>query len=126
MSINRVIVSGRLGADAELRATSGGTEVLSFRLAVNDRVKSGTEWVDHTNWVGVVVFGRRAGALAPLLVKGAKVAVEGKLRFSEWAEAGGGRRSKLEIVADVIELLSRTGGRAATSEPEDDGEEIPF
>ncbi len=128
MSLNHTTISGRLGADAEYRATSGGTEVLAFRVAVNDRVKSGSEWVDHTNWIGVVVFGRRAGALAPMLTKGTKVAIEGKLRYSEWATQDGGRRTKLELVAAEIELLSRTGDRPASStpDPDDTGEEMPF
>jgi single-strand DNA-binding protein len=120
MSINRVAVSGRLAKDAELRATSGGTDVCSFRLAVSDRIKSGSEWTDHTNWVDVTLFGARAVKLAPMLTKGSKVVVEGKLRYSEWA-TDSGRRSKIEIIADEIELMTRLEDRTA-----DDGDEIPF
>lgn len=124
--MNRVAVSGRLAKDAELRATAGGTDVCSFRIAVTDRVKSGTEWTDHVNWLDVTVFGPRAVKLAGLLTKGSKVALEGKLRWSEWATTEGGRRSKVEIIADEIELLSRTSGGSRHEGDDELGEEIPF
>lgn len=108
MSINRVLISGFLTRDAELRATQGGTQVLSFGLAVNDRRKNpqSGEWEDVPNFVDCVVFGRRAEALSRLLSKGTKIAVDGKLRYSSW-EKDGQRRSKLEVVAEDVELMQR-------------------
>lgn len=107
MSINRVAISGNLGGDSELRATSGGTSVLSFSVAVNERVKDpGGNWTDKTNWIGCVLFGKRADGLHQYLVKGTKVAIEGKLRWSQW-ESNGQKRSKIEVVVDEIEFMSR-------------------
>lgn len=108
MSINRVLISGFLTRDAELRATQGGTQVLSFGLAVNDRRKNpqSGEWEDVPNFVDVIVFGKRAEALSRLLSKGTKIAVDGKLRYSSW-EKDGQRRSKLEVVAEDVELMQR-------------------
>lgn len=138
MSINRVIVSGNLTRDPELRQTAGGTSVLSIRMAVNDRRKNPStgQWEDAPNYVDVTIFGQRAEALSKFLRKGIKIGVEGKLRWSEWENPAGEKRSKLEIVADEVELFSsREGGAGATfgaqggaAGPIDDlgGEEIPF
>ena len=116
MSINRVNISGNLTRDAELRSTASGMSVLGFGVAVNDRRKNQQtgEWEDFPNFVDCVMFGARADALHQHLSKGAKVAVEGKLRWSQW-EKDGQRRSKLEVVVDEIEFMSRRddqGGRA--------------
>lgn len=108
MSINMVCISGNLTRDPELRATGGGTSVLQFGVAVNERVKNPQtdEWEDRPNFVDCVMFGKRAEALSNLLDKGMKVAVEGRLRYSSW-EKDGQRRSKLEVVAEEVELMSR-------------------
>ena len=110
MSINKVCISGNLTRDPELRATAGGTQVLSFGVAVNDRRRNQQtgEWEDHPNFVDCTMFGNRAEALARILRKGMKVAIEGRLRYSSWEDKnGGGRRSKLEVVPDEIELMSQ-------------------
>ena len=108
MSINRVTISGNLTRDPELRATAGGTQVLSFGVAVNDRRRNpqNGEWEDYPNFVDCTMFGTRAEAVSRYLSKGSKVAIEGKLRYSSW-ERDGQRRSKLEVIVDEIEFLSR-------------------
>ena len=108
MSINRVNISGNLTRDPELRATAGGTQVLSFGVAVNDRRKNPQtgDWEDYPNFVDCTMFGTRAEAVSRYLSKGTKVAIEGKLRYSSW-ERDGQRRSKLEVIVDEIELMSR-------------------
>lgn len=108
MSINRVTISGNLTRDPELRATAGGTQVLSFGVAVNDRRRNpqSGEWEDYPNFVDCTMFGTRAEAVSRYLSKGSKVAIEGKLRYSSW-ERDGQRRSKLEVIVDEIEFLSR-------------------
>jgi single-strand DNA-binding protein len=137
MSINRVILTGNLTRDPELRSTPGGMSVLKLRMAVNDRRKNAQsgEWEDVPNYVDVTMFGTRAESLARYLSKGSKIAVEGKLRWSEW-ESQGEKRSKLEVVADDVEFMSSRAGASgggftppvdAEPGPEpDDGEEIPF
>lgn len=122
MSINRVTISGNLTRDTELRQTQGGTSVLSIPVAVNDRRRNPqtNEWEDHANFVDCVLFGRRAEALAPKLRKGTKVAIEGKLRYSSW-ERDGQRRSKLEVMVDEVELMSKGQQQAPVYD-----EDIPF
>ena len=108
MSINRVNISGNLTRDPELRATSSGTQVLSFGVAVNDRRRNPQtgDWEDYPNFVDCTMFGTRAEAVKRYLSKGSKVAIEGKLRYSSW-ERDGQRRSKLEVIVDEIEFMSR-------------------
>ncbi|WP_217951550.1 single-stranded DNA-binding protein [Adlercreutzia caecimuris] len=107
MSINRVIISGNLTRDPELRNTQSGMAVLSFGVAVNDRRKNPTtgEWEDYPNFVDCTMFGARANSLSQYLSKGTKVSIEGKLRWSQW-ERDGQKRSKLEVIVDEIEFMS--------------------
>ena len=107
MSINRVNISGNLTRDPELRATAGGTQVLSFGVAVNDRRKNPQtgDWEDYPNFVDCTMFGTRGEKLQQYLTKGTKVAIEGKLRYSSW-ERDGQRRSKLEVIVDELEFMS--------------------
>ena len=111
MSINRVIISGNLTRDPEMRATQGGTQVMSFGIAVNDRRRNpqSGEWEDYPNFVDCTMFGARAEALSRYLSKGSKVALEGRLRYSSW-ERDGQRRSKLEVIVDDVELMSSRQG----------------
>ena len=107
MSINQVTISGNLGRDSELRKTQSGMAILSFTVAVNERRKNSQgEWSDYTNWVGVSMFGTRAEKLHDYLKKGTKVCVQGKLRYSEW-ERDGAKKSKIEVIADEIELMAK-------------------
>lgn len=110
MSINRVNITGNLTRDPELRSTADGMAVLGFGVAVNDRRKNQQtgQWEDYPNFVDCTMFGNRAEALSRILRKGMKVAIEGKLRYSSWEDKnGGGRRSKLEVIPDEVELLSQ-------------------
>lgn len=113
MSINRVMISGNLTRDAELRTTQSGTSMLSMGIAVNDRRKNQKtgEWEDCPNFVDCTMFGTRAEKLQPYLTKGTKVAIEGKLSYRSW-EKDGQRRSKLEIIVDEIEFMSSKQGGA--------------
>lgn len=108
MSINRVNISGNLTRDPELRQTKGGSSVLTMSVAVNDRRKNPQtgEWEDVPNYVDCVMFGARAEAVARYVGKGSKVAIEGKLRYSSW-ERDGQRRSKLEVIVDELEFMTR-------------------
>ena len=108
MSINRVCISGNLTRDPELRATSGGTSVLDFGVAVNDRRKNQQtgEWEDYPNFVDCSLFGKRAESLSKYLSKGQKVTVAGKLHYSSW-EKDGQKRSKLTVLVDDVEFMSR-------------------
>ena len=131
MSINRVTLTGNLTRDPDLRSTSSGTSVLRFGVAVNDRRQNRQtgEWEDVPNFVDCIVFGNRADALSRILAKGAKVAVEGKLRYSQW-ERDGQKRSKVEVAVDEVELMQRERqggyGQQRQAQPELYDESIPF
>ena len=140
MSINKVLITGNLTRDPELRETPSGFQVLSFGVAVNDRRKNNQtgEWEDYANFVDCTMFGKRAESVSRFLSKGTKVAVEGKLRWSQWQAQDDSKRSKLEVVVDEIEFMSSRESSAqgqaygcgeiaqpaAQSAPYDD--EIPF
>lgn len=114
MSINHVTISGNLTRDAELRTTPGGSNVLAFGVAVNERRKNSRtgEWEDVPNFVDCTMFGTRAEKLAQYLTKGTKVAIEGRLHYSSW-EKDGQRRSKLDVYVDELEFMSRSGQQQA-------------
>lgn len=129
MSLNQVSVSGNLGADAELRSTKGGTPVLTFALAVNERVKQadGT-WGDRASWIDCVLFGARAQALADWLRKGSKVAVQGRLRTSTW-ERDGVSHKRTEVVVEEVDLMTVRRDKqqgAAQDAPGVYDEDVPF
>ena len=107
MSINRVIISGNLTRDPELRSTASGMPVLGFGVAVNDRRKNQQtgEWEDYPNFIDCTMFGTRAESLSRYLSKGTKVSIEGKLRWSQW-ERDGQKRSKIEVIVDELEFMS--------------------
>lgn len=105
MSVNHVALTGNLTRDPELRATYGGTPVLSFGIAVNDRRKvADGQWEDVPNFFECVTFGNRATALSDILTKGMKVAIAGKLHYSSW-DKDGQKHSKVDIIAQEIELM---------------------
>jgi len=108
--LNRVMLLGNLGADPELRMTNGGQAVLKLRLATSetylDRNKVRQE---RTEWHSVVVWGKRAEALAKFLTKGSRLFVEGGLRTSSYDDKDGNKRYKTEVVANNI-ILSGGGG----------------
>lgn len=112
MSINRVILTGNLTRDCELRRTQAGMAVMSFGIAVDDRRKNSQtgDWEDYANFIDCTMFGTRAEAVANYISKGSKVGLEGKLRYSTWENGEGQKRSKLEVIVDEIEFLSPRQG----------------
>lgn len=113
MSINRVTISGNLTRDAEMRQSATGTSILTLGVAVNDRRRNPQtdEWEDVPNFVDCVLFGARAQSLQQYMTKGTKVAIEGKLRWSQWETQEGQKRSKLEVIVDEVEFMSRREGQ---------------
>lgn len=125
MSINSVTISGNLGRDPELRATAGGTQVLTMSVCVNDRRKNQAgEWEDKPNWVRAVMFGRRAEGVSRYLAKGSHVAISGKLSESKWQDREGNNRSSIEVIADEIDFTASRASQAAPDSLYD--EDVPF
>ena len=110
-NINRVIISGRLTRDPDVRTTAGGTTVMGLGVAVNDRRRNQQtgQWEDYTNFIDCTMFGSRAEALSRILTKGMLVCIEGRLRWSQW-ERDGQKRSKIEVIVDEVEMPSRSQG----------------
>jgi len=103
--INKVVIFGRLTRDAELKFTGNGMPVCKFSIAVNRSVKNGDQWKDEASFFDVVLWGKKGEALNQYLVKGKAIGVEGELRQERWADQGGQNRSRIEIVANNIQLL---------------------
>ena len=110
-NINRIIISGRLTRDPDVRTTAGGTTVMGLGVAVNDRRRNQQtgQWEDYTNFIDCTMFGSRAEALSRILTKGMLVCIEGRLRWSQW-ERDGQKRSKIEVIVDEVEMPSRSQG----------------
>ena len=106
MSVNKAILVGRLGADPELRTTGGGTSVVNMRLATSDRRKEGDQWIDHTEWHNITVWGRSAENVAKFCSKGKELFVEGRIQTRKYTDKSGADRYSTEIVADNIRLPS--------------------
>ena len=111
-NINRVVLTGNLTRDPELRSTPGGTSVCSLRIATNTRRKDQSgNWVDKPNYFDVTVWGAQGDNCARYLEKGRGVAVDGRLEWREWQDQQGNKRQSIEIIADSVQFLgSREGG----------------
>jgi single-strand DNA-binding protein len=113
-NINRVVVTGNLTRDPELRSTKSGTSVCSMRIACNTRRKdSSGEWIDQPNYFDVTVWGQRADNAAEYLEKGQAVAIDGRLEWREWADKDDNKRQAVEIIADSIQYGAKPGGDAS-------------
>jgi single-strand DNA-binding protein len=109
MTVNKVLLIGNLGKDAELRTTSGGMQIASLRLATTDRRKdSAGQWTDHTEWHSVVCFDKLAALMERFGKKGKPLYVEGRIQTREYTDKDGQKRWSTEIIAGEIRLL---GGR---------------
>ena len=112
-NINRVVLTGNLTRDPELRSLPSGMSVCSLRVACNTRRKdnSSGEWVDKPNYFDVTVWGAQGENCARFLAKGRPVAIDGRLEWREWQDQNGNNRQSIDIIADAVQFLgSREGG----------------
>ena len=117
-SVNKVILVGNLGRDAELRYTPGGSPVATINLATteiwNDKAGQRQE---KTEWHRVVLWGKTAESLNEYLTKGKQIYVEGRLQTRQWDDKDGNKRYTTEIRGDRIVLLAAAGwARAAAAD----------
>jgi single-strand DNA-binding protein len=136
MSVNKVILVGRLGRDPETRYTSSGQAVCNFTLATDEtyRDRAG-ERQKRTEWHRIVVWGKQAEIAQQYLHKGSLIFVEGRIQTRQWDDREGQKRTSVEIVANNFRMLggraeAAAGGAAAASEgevhaPAGGGEEGP-
>jgi len=127
--MNKVFISGNLGANPEVKDTKSGTKVVNLSVATNERNRQpdGT-YKDHTEWHQVVVFGKQAETCGRYLSKGSKVIVEGKLRTRKYTTRDNQERTAREIIADRVEFVSRaeSPNGNVNSHPASTHDEIPF
>ena len=120
-SVNKVILVGNLGRDAEMRFTAGGTPVATASLATTERFtdREGQKRED-TQWHRIVIWGKTAESLSEYLVKGKQIYVEGRLQTRQWDDKDGNKRYTTEIRGDRIVLLGGGGGRGGGAPRGDD------
>ena len=121
MSLNKVMLIGRLGSDPQLRYTQGGQAVANFNIATNERWtdKSGQQQ-ERTEWHKIVVWGRQGENCEKYLSKGRNVFIEGRMQTREWEDKEGGKRKTTEIVAQNVQFLD--GGGDGASRPQGQGQ----
>ena len=115
MSVNKVILVGRLGRDPETRYTSGGQAVANFSVATDESYKDRNgERQKRTEWHKIVVWGKQAEIAQQYLKKGAQIYLEGRIQSREWQDKEGQKRTSFEIVANSFRMLGGRGdGMAA-------------
>jgi single-strand DNA-binding protein len=106
-NINRVVMTGNLTTDPELRSLPSGTSVCKLRIACNTRRKNGStgEWEDKPNYFDVTVWGAQGENAARYLSKGRPVAIDGRLEWREWEAQDGTKRQATDIIADSVQFL---------------------
>lgn len=117
-SVNKVILLGNLGKDAETKFTPSGVARTTFSIATTRRFKDNQtgEWKDETDWHNIVLW--RSENLANYLLKGKQVYVEGRLQTRSYDDKDGNKRYMTEVVADDVILLGGRGDSAAGGAPE--------
>lgn len=119
MSVNKVILIGRLGRDPETRYTSSGQAVCNFTLATDESFKDRAgERQKRTEWHRIVMWGKLAEISQQYLKKGTMIYVEGRLQTRQWDDRSGNKRTTTEIVANVMRMLSPRGEAPAAVPPE--------
>lgn len=109
---------GNIGSDPELKYAASGQPVLRFSVASNYRVRDQAgNWSDATEWVRVVVFGKRAESLQNHLSKGMRVFVDGRLEARPWTSQQGKLNAGLEMTASDVEFVSSRPGGTGNDEP---------
>ena len=111
-SLNKVMLIGNAGKDAELRYLSTGTPKSEFSLAVNNRRRNPAgEWEDQTEWFNIVIFGDQAERVSQYITKGKSLYVEGRLQTRNWDDDQGVKHYRTEVIVNTLQLLgSRDGG----------------
>lgn len=108
-SLNKIMLIGNAGKDAELRYTANGIPQAQFSLAVNNRRRGASgEWEDNTEWFNIILFREQAERLSQYITKGKPLYVEGRLQTRNWDDDQGQKHTRVEVIANTIQLL---GGR---------------
>lgn len=125
-SLNKVMIIGNAGRDAELKYTASGKAMVTFSVAVNHRQRNRSgDWEDASEWFSCVLFGDTAEKVNQYITKGKPVYVEGRLQTRKWSDDQGGKHERTELIANTVQLLGGKEpgeGRAAPMVADD----LPF
>jgi len=134
--VNKVVLTGRLVQDIELRYTGSGTAVTDMRIAVNRSIKKGDEWIEQTAFVSVTLWGKRAERISEACSKGSFVYVDGHLKEDTWDDkTTGKKRSRLMVESENVKAIlpdttadsgRPAAGAPAPAEPGLSDDDIPF
>jgi single-strand DNA-binding protein len=126
-NINRVVVSGNLTRDPELRQLPGGNSVCKLRMAVNTRKKDrdSNQWSDVANYFDITVWGAQGENVAKYLSKGSPLLVDGRLEWREWQAQDGTNRQAVEIIAENTQFIGGREGGQGGGGSRDGGEFAP-
>jgi len=102
--VNKVIITGRVTRDSELRETPAGTAVTDISVVSNRVWSKAGDRQEEATFVDVTIWGKQASTLSPMLTKGRHVMIEGRLKLNSWETDEGVKRSKLTIVAESVNL----------------------
>ena len=109
-SVNRVILLGNLGKDAELAYLPSGQAVAKFTMATNRAVKDKNgEWQDEADWHNVVLWREQAERLTQYLTKGQKIYLEGRIKYRTWEGKDGAKHNATDIIADRVVFVTGRG-----------------
>ena len=119
-SVNKVILVGNLGRDAELRYTPGGSAVATLNMATTEvwNDKSGQRQ-EKTEWHRVILWGKQAESLQEYLTKGKQIYVEGRLQTRQWDDKDGNKRYMTEVIANDVQFLGGKDGGGARRDNSD-------
>lgn len=118
MSVNKVILVGRLGRDPETRYTSGGQAVCNFSMATDRAYKDRTgQTQKQTEWHKIVAWGKLAEICQQYLKKGSQIFVEGRIQSRQWDDKEGNKRTSFEIVANEMRMLGSRADNAGARAP---------
>lgn len=122
MSVNKVILLGRLGKDPEMRYSNSQTPICSFSLATSERRKDQSgNWNEQTEWHNIIVFGKTAEHCSNYLKKGRQAYIEGRIQTRKWQDKEGRDRYTTEIIANTVQFIGSkaeaNGGHYVPSEP---------
>ncbi|MEM7588918.1 MAG: single-stranded DNA-binding protein [Myxococcota bacterium] len=132
----RLSVIGNLGHDPEVRYSQSGTAMSNLRIAVTERRREGDNWVDHTQWITVVCFGKTAERAGEYLKKGRQIYAEGRFQSSTWEDREGKTRFSPELIANQltflgspkdapVEVPAESGGAQATASSNESAASVP-
>ena len=122
--LNKILLIGHAGRDAELKFTPGGIAVCKFSLAVSEKVKGEA----HTEWFDITCFNKTAEFASDDVKKGGTVFVEGRIRTEKWVDKSGQNREKRGVIADSVKVFKKAQEKRddATTEELIESGEMPF